>query len=236
MNNTKRRKRLKPVSFFPPTPSSLPPQTGSRTSEMPRVLTLRLSRQIGRWRSWHREHEIWPCENSFCKCRGSRHGLNLAALLQAAYCSFGTTMSWNKSQLGSRISSRHMAPKTKWQSLEATEGLLQKSLAATTKKNNTTYNSLKIQSKSKVCFLVFHTQYCAVYLLQVHFNNISVDPALCPLWLVFNFPQQPIFISWHNKTNRFLALFLSYLCKSLTLNTWYGNDNGIDGLMEWILI
>lgn len=99
------------------------------------------------------------------------------------------------------------------------------------KKPNTTHNSLKIQSKSKVCFLVFHTQYCAVYLLKVDFNSISVDPASCPLWLVFNFPLQPILISWHNKTNRFFALFPFYLCKSLTLNTSCCNDNGIDGLM-----
>lgn len=36
---------------------------GSRVSETPRVLRLRLSSQVGRWRSWCRRHEICSCES-----------------------------------------------------------------------------------------------------------------------------------------------------------------------------
>lgn len=70
-----------------------------------------------------------------------------------------------------------------------------------------------------MCFLAFpytDTRYYAIYPLQGHFNHVSVDPALYPLWLVFNFPQQTILSLCHNKTNRFLPF---YLCMSLTLNT-----------------
>lgn len=135
----KGRRGQSQLAFPPPHSLILTSTDGRGISEMPRVLTLRLSRQTGRWRSRYRKHKIWPCENSFCKCRDSRHRLNLAALLQAAYFFLGTTMSWNKSHPGSRISSQHMDPKTKRQSLEATESLLQKSLAAKTKKKTTPY-------------------------------------------------------------------------------------------------
>lgn len=46
----------------------------------------------------------------------SRHGLNLAAPLQATHCFLGATVSWDMSQLWSGIHSPpHEAPKTKEQ-------------------------------------------------------------------------------------------------------------------------